>query len=70
MANNKIGEFVWPHHIESNEKPKVSEKAGTPDDQRDMLRMGKKQELRRNFRFLSIFAYSMVLMATWETALT
>jgi choline transport protein len=49
---------------------KVSEKRGTDGDQRDMYRMGKQQELRRNFRFVSIFGYSMVLMATWETILT
>lgn len=48
----------------------VSEKKGTPDDQKDMHRMGKMQEMRRNFRFVSIFGYSMILMATWETGLT
>ncbi|KAL1644654.1 hypothetical protein SLS61_008706 [Didymella pomorum] len=46
------------------------EKKGTAGDQNDMYRMGKQQELRRNFRFMSIFSYSMVLMATWETVLT
>ena len=55
---------------ESQEDPIVSEKKGTPDDQKDMHRMGKVQELRRNFRFVSIFGYSMILMATWETGLT
>ncbi|KAI1625517.1 amino acid/polyamine transporter I [Exophiala viscosa] len=45
------------------------EKKGTHDDQRDMFRMGKRQELRRNFRFLSIFGFSMILMASWETIL-
>jgi choline transport protein len=30
--------------------------------------MHMQQELKRNFRFVSIFGYSMVLMATWETA--
>ncbi|KAF2732926.1 amino acid transporter [Polyplosphaeria fusca] len=55
---------------ESNEDVVVSEKKGTSYDQKDMHRMGKIQELRRNFRFLSIFGYSMILMATWETGLT
>lgn len=55
---------------ESQEDPIISEKKGTPDDQKDMQRMGKIQELRRNFRFVSIFGYSMILMATWETGLT
>ena len=55
---------------ESQENPVATEKKGTPDDQKDMMRMGKTQELRRNFRFVSIFGYSMILMATWETVLT
>ena len=56
--------------VELQENPIVSEKKGTPEDQKDMHRMGKTQELRRNFRFVSIFGYSAVLMATWETVLT
>lgn len=55
---------------ESQTDPIMSEKKGTADDQKDMHRMGKIQELRRNFRFVSIFGYSMILMATWETGLT
>ncbi|KAK6819479.1 hypothetical protein PG987_015962 [Apiospora arundinis] len=35
-------------------------------DRRDMTRMGKKQELKRNFRFLSIFGFTMILMQSWE----
>ena len=54
---------------ESQDDPVISEKKGTPEDQKDMHRMGKMQEMRRNFRFVSIFGYSMILMATWETAL-
>jgi len=54
---------------ESQEDPVISEKKGTPEDQKDMHRMGKMQEMRRNFRFVSIFGYSMILMATWETGL-
>lgn len=45
------------------------EKRGTEVDQRDMRRMGKSQELRRNFRFVTIFGFMMVLMATWEAQL-
>lgn len=55
---------------ESQQDGLVSEKGGTAVDQKDAYRMGKQQELRRNFRFVSIFGYSMVLMATWETILT
>jgi choline transport protein len=59
-----------PLDSESQQDGVVSEKKGTAGDQKDMYRMGKQQELRRNFRFVSIFGYSMVLMATWETILT
>jgi choline transport protein len=47
----------------------VVEKKGTPEDRKDMHRMGKVQELRRNFRFVSIFGYSMILMSTWEVTI-
>lgn len=41
----------------------------TPTDQLDMLRMGKKQEFKRNFSFLSALAFVSVYMATWEFVL-
>ena len=40
-------------------------KGGTAIDQGDMYRMNKRQELRRNFRFLSIFGYSLLLGNGW-----
>ncbi|KAG9203869.1 hypothetical protein G6514_002030 [Epicoccum nigrum] len=61
-------ELVQPCDNESQQN--VSEKKGTANDQKDMLRMGKQQELRRNFGLVSIFGYSMILMATWENTLT
>jgi hypothetical protein len=61
---------IQPRDSDSHEDVLVTEKKGTHGDQKDMYRMGKQQELRRNFRFVSIFGYSMVLMATWETILT
>ncbi|EGR44120.1 amino acid transporter [Trichoderma reesei QM6a] len=45
-------------------------KGGNAADRADMYRMGKIQELRRNFRFLSIFGFSMILMASWEFSLS
>ena len=39
-------------------------------DREDMYRMNKKQELRRNFRFLSIFGYSLILGNGWVYSLT
>ncbi|KAM7196841.1 amino acid transporter [Rhypophila sp. PSN 637] len=43
---------------------------GTEVDKMDMWRMGKQQQLRRNFRFFSIFGFITVLMATWEAQLS
>jgi choline transport protein len=47
----------------------VMEVKGTAADRQAMWRMGKVQEMRRNFRFVSIFGFSMILMASWETML-
>ncbi|RFN45104.1 hypothetical protein FIE12Z_10655 [Fusarium flagelliforme] len=53
--------------IDTNDS--VDEKKGTAADRADMYRMGKTQEMTRNFRFLSIFGFSMILMASWEFSL-
>lgn len=68
-ASKEIG-GVTLNDDDSQADSVLVEKRGTQDDQKDMHRMGKTQELRRNFRFVSIFGYSMILMATWETVLT
>lgn len=39
-------------------------------DSADMLRMGKVQELKRNYRSLSAFAFTVILQGTWEVAMT
>lgn len=38
-------------------------------DERDMRRLGKRQELRRRFRFASIVSYVAILGLTWEFSL-
>ncbi|KAM3519991.1 hypothetical protein NHJ13051_007137 [Beauveria bassiana] len=48
----------------------ADEKNGNAGDRLDMYRMGKAQEMRRNFRFLSILGFSMILMASWEFSLS
>ncbi|KAG6365774.1 hypothetical protein INS49_007385 [Diaporthe citri] len=48
----------------------VDDKTGTSDDRANMFRMGKKQELRRNFRFVSMFGFTMILMASWESIIS
>ncbi|TKA70810.1 hypothetical protein B0A55_07428 [Friedmanniomyces simplex] len=44
-------------------------KRGTTVDQLDMQRVGKVQELRRNFRLISVLGFTAVLMCTWEAIL-
>ncbi len=41
-------------------------RGGTSTDRADMSRMGKVQELRRNYRPLSALAFTVILQATWE----
>ncbi|KAF3037433.1 hypothetical protein E8E11_003723 [Didymella keratinophila] len=47
----------------------VREKHGTQSDERDMDRMGKLQELRRQFKFLTVFGFAVLLGNTWEYAM-
>ena len=55
---------------DSNNEPTLQEqKGGTRHDVHDMNRMGKRQELRRSFRFVSIVGFVMVLQSTWEGVL-
>lgn len=42
---------------------------GSSDDARDMQRLGKKQEFKRNFNFLSALGFVSIYMATWEFTL-
>lgn len=42
----------------------------TYSDRQDMRRLGKRQELRRNFRFTSILGFVAVAMGTWEVTLS
>jgi len=47
----------------------VTKTTGTAADRAAMHRMGKVQEMRRNFKFVSVWAFSMILMSSWETML-
>ena len=42
----------------------------TVKDQQDMRRMGKEQEFRRNFRFLTTVGFTCCVMGTWEILMT
>ena len=52
---------------ETNETHTVDVKyMGTAADRHDMMNLGRKQVLRRNFRFISILGFGAVLICTWE----
>lgn len=42
----------------------------TRQDRADMQRMGKVQELKRNYRTLSALAFTVILQGTWEVLMT
>ncbi|KAK5130278.1 hypothetical protein LTR08_002238 [Meristemomyces frigidus] len=46
-----------------------NEKYDPEHDVRDMRRLGRKQEVKRRFRFFSIIGYMVILASTWESAL-
>lgn len=56
-------------HVDREPAVATPTKGATASDTQDMLRMGKTQETRRNFKHLSIIGFAMVLLSTWETVL-
>lgn len=42
---------------------------GTPADQKDMRVLGKKQVLRRNFRFATMVGFASTVIVSWEILL-
>lgn len=42
---------------------------GNQEDQLGMERLGRKQELRRQFRFFGITGYAVILSCSWEFAM-
>ncbi|PLB44406.1 amino acid transporter [Aspergillus steynii IBT 23096] len=73
----EVGAGHAPHHVLAETDGEASSdisnevKVGfTASDQRDMQRMGKKQELRRNFRIVSTIGFTTCVMGTWEILLT
>jgi amino acid permease len=55
--------------VNEGEGPGPERMGGTVEDKKDMYRLNKVQELQRNFRFLSIFGYSLILGNGWVIAL-
>jgi hypothetical protein len=50
---------------EVSEMDEPAKKYDATRDRVDMDRLGKKQELKRNFRLLSIFSFMCVAMSCW-----
>jgi len=66
FGDGKVGATSTDVELPAEISNLPQEKKGTDDDQRNMLRMGKSQQMKRNFRFVTIFGFSMILMASWE----
>ncbi|KAK3724871.1 hypothetical protein LTR37_000919 [Vermiconidia calcicola] len=52
--------------VASDDGKAVIQKGGTRVDEHEMARMGKQQELRRNFKFVGIVSFVTILQSTWE----
>lgn len=42
---------------------------GTAADQHDMITLGKKQVLRRNFKFITMLGFGSTVICSWEIVL-
>jgi choline transport protein len=66
MASSKMNE-THVDTVYAGEGADVADKQhGNAADRADMYRMGKVQELKRGFRFVSIFSFCTIVMCTWE----
>ena len=67
----KAAAFTPPNIYELNDDTfdDAPETSGNDWDRHGMARIGKKQELRREFHFFSITGYAMILGCSWEFAL-
>ncbi|KAF2268243.1 amino acid transporter [Lojkania enalia] len=56
---------------DSRETPIVHEEegdtSGFSNDEKDMMRMGKLQQTKRNFGFLPLVGFATIMLATWES---
>jgi hypothetical protein len=68
LADDKI-EAALPRNIENTPTEEFSDAKGTVDDRKDMKRLGKEQEMRRNFQKFSTLSFTCIIMATYEVLL-
>ncbi|CAK4031655.1 amino acid transporter [Lecanosticta acicola] len=70
MGADDVNSIESHHHQYYHDgELRAKEKGATDIDGEDMSRMGKRQELRRNFKFLGIVGFVTILQATWENIL-
>ena len=62
-------EGVSALEFDNGEELLQNPKGGTAADAHDMYRMGKTQQLQRNFRFVTIVGFVMILQFSWESVL-
>ncbi|KAK0932411.1 hypothetical protein LTR29_016014 [Friedmanniomyces endolithicus] len=76
VESKTIAEQVRAGYAEDDEGIQMTEGAvahrwqGTAADKKDMSQLGRVQELRRNFQFMSILGFGCTLIATWEVLVT
>ncbi|KXL48511.1 hypothetical protein M433DRAFT_76050 [Acidomyces richmondensis BFW] len=58
------------HEAEMVEMEDRKDMVGTEKDAQEMERLGKQQQLNRNFRFISILGFSSTAMSTWEIVMS
>lgn len=61
--DGELGAFDEDKVVSSNVPEKYR---GTTTDHHDMLVLGKKQVLRRNFRFATMLGFASTVMVAWE----
>ncbi|KAK6000980.1 hypothetical protein QM012_003063 [Aureobasidium pullulans] len=60
----------WAQDAEEMSAPPVPvEELGSPEDLKDMLRMGRTQEMRRVFKQFSLISFGCLSQCTWEFVL-
>ncbi|KAI5362562.1 Putative amino acid/polyamine transporter I [Septoria linicola] len=57
-------------HVDHESSAYKATRGGNARDLRDMARMGKTQELQRNFKLVTMFGFSAILMCSWESLLS
>ncbi|KAK4494302.1 hypothetical protein PRZ48_014600 [Zasmidium cellare] len=69
-SKDGVVQLAEPSEFDMRDILQAAQRYNPENDVRDMKRLGKKQELKRRFRFFTIGGYIMLLGLTWEFALT